>query len=257
MNSTNPTISIITIVYNGEQVLEGTIKSVINQTYANIEYIIIDGASKDGTLEIIKKYDSIIDKWTSEPDAGLYDAMNKGLDLASGDYVWFMNAGDWVFNEKTVEEMVKYIENETDVLFGEVMLVDDARSHIGTRSEATTQKLPQNLTWKSLEKGMVVCHQAFLPKRKIAPKYIKDNLSSDIDWVIKCLKKARKATGTNMVLAEYLQGGVSKKQHQNSLWDRYAILNKHYGWLPNLWNHGVIVFRAIWHKVLRQGKASY
>lgn len=257
MNSFTPKISIITVVYNGKDLIEGTINSVLNQTYQNIEYTIIDGGSKDGTLEIIKKYESKISKWKSEPDNGLYDAMNKGLKVATGDFVWFMNAGDWIFEKDTIEKMVRKCEKETDVLFGEVMLVNDNRKHLGTRSENTTQKLPKKLNWKSLKKGMVVCHQAFLPRRNLAPLYIENNLAADIHWVIECLKNAKLVTNTQLILAQYLQGGLSKKRHQQSLWDRYDILKAQYGWLANLWNHILIFSRAGIHKIKRIGKPTY
>lgn len=237
--------------------IEGTINSVLNQTYQNIEYTIIDGGSKDGTLEIIKKYESKISKWKSEPDNGLYDAMNKGLKIATGEFVWFMNAGDWIFEKDTIEKMVRKCEKETDVLFGEVMLVNDNRKHLGTRSENTTQKLPKKLNWKSLKKGMVVCHQAFLPRRNLAPLYIENNLAADIHWVIECLKNAKLVTNTQLILAQYLQGGLSKKRHQQSLWDRYDILKAQYGWLANLWNHILIFSRAGIHKIKRIGKPTY
>ena len=251
----NPKISVITVCYNSEALLERTILSVLNQTYDNIEYIIVDGASKDGTLDIIKKYDSQIAKWISEKDKGLYDAMNKGLQLATGDFVWFMNSGDSILENDTVEKMVAQCESDTDILFGEVMMVDDDRNPQGTRSEITTQKLPVELTWKSLQMGMVVCHQAFLPKRKIAPFYIENNLSADIDWVIKCLKASRKNTNTQLVLAEYLMGGASKQKHQEGLWGRFDILKKHYGLVPNIFNHIKITFRAIGSKLT--GKTKY
>lgn len=242
------TISIITVVYNGEDLLEETIKSVLNQTYPNIEYIIVDGQSKDGTLDIIKKYDDRISTWISEPDKGLYDAMSKSLGLATGDFVWFMNAGDHVFASDTVEKMVAKYTPETDVLYGEVMLVNDARQHLGTRTALTTQKLPKSLNYNSLKKGMVVCHQGFLPRRTLTKAYIENNLAADIDWVLNCLKQSRKNTHTELVLAEYLQGGISKQQHQQSLKDRYQVLKKHYGWLPNLWNHFWIILRRVWFR---------
>ena len=250
-----PKISIITVCYNSETLLEPTILSVLNQTYPSIEYVIVDGASKDGTLNIIKKYDDKIANWISEKDKGLYDAMNKGLQIATGDFVWFVNSGDTILKNDTVEKMVASCDADTDILFGEVMMVDDDRNHLGTRSEMTTQKLPTQLTWKSLQMGMVVCHQGFLPKRKIAPLYIENNLSADIDWVINCLKASKKNTNTNLVLAEYLMGGVSKQRHQEGLWGRFDILKKHYGTVPNLWNHLKIVGRAVKGKL--SGKAKY
>ena len=103
-----PLISIITVVFNGEKYLEETIQSVINQTYSNVEYIIIDGGSTDGTLDIIKKYEKKIDYWVSEKDKGIYDAMNKGIDVASGEWINFMNASDIFYNS----DVLKYTFNK-------------------------------------------------------------------------------------------------------------------------------------------------
>jgi glycosyltransferase involved in cell wall biosynthesis len=242
------TVSIITIVYNGEQLLEGTVQSVLGQSYADIEYIIIDGASKDGTCGIIRKYESRIAGWISEPDRGLYDAMNKGLDRVTGDFVLFMNCGDRFYAPSTLQTIMDCADAETDILYGETMLVDDARKELGTRSATTTQKLPEVLTWKSLKYGMVVCHQSFLVrnhKDKALPRYIANNLSADIDWVIECLKPAKKIVNTHTIVAAYLVGGLSKQRHKQSLWDRYAVLKKHFGTLQNWINHAYIVLRSI------------
>ena len=243
--SKKPIISIITVVYNSEDLLPATIESVIGQTYTDIEYIIVDGDSKDGTIDIIEKYKDQISQWISEPDKGLYDAMNKGLKMATGDFVWFMNAGDHLYASDTVEKMVQKWQPDTDILYGEVMLVDDARKELGTRSATTKQKLTNPLHWQDLAKGMVVCHQGFLPKRTIAPTYIDNNLTADIDWVIKCLKASKKTTATELVLATYLVGGLSKQQHQRSLKDRYFVLKEHFGFWGNLWNHLGILLRRI------------
>ncbi len=254
MTVENPVFSIITVVYNGATLLEATIRSVINQTYSDIQYIIVDGGSTDGTLDIIKKYDDALDRWITEPDSGIYDAMNKGLRMASGDFVWFMNCGDTIRTPETVEMLALNVDENTDVLFGEVMMVNEAREDLGTRSEITTQQLPAVLDWKSLKKGMVVSHQAFLPRKSIAPKYMMDNLSADIDWVINCLKKSRKNTHTHEVLANFLIGGTSRQQHQRALTDRYKVLGKHYGAVENFFNHGLIVVRAVWSRVMGRSK---
>lgn len=249
-----PTISIITIVYNGASLLEGTIQSVLAQTYPHIEYIVVDGGSTDGTVELIKKYEHGIAEWVSEPDNGLYDAMNKGMVLATGDFLWFMNAGDHIYAPETTAKMMAVRTPDTDILYGEVMLVDDARKPVGTRSDVTVHQLPAVLSWKSMKRGMVVCHQAFLPKRTIAPNYIDGNLTADIEWVIECLKRAKTATHTHLVLAEYLMGGVSKQQIWSSIKGRYRILQKHFGFWGNLWNHGVILWRGWWRWLRRDVK---
>ncbi len=243
--SKSPIISIITVVYNCVDLLPGTIESVMGQTYSNIEYIVVDGGSTDGTVAVIEKYADQISQWISEPDKGLYNAMNKGLKMATGDYLWFMNAGDHLYALDTVEKMISKWQPDTDILYGEVMLVDDNRQELGTRTATTKQKLTNPLRWQDLSKGMVVCHQGFLPRRTIAPFYIENNLTADIDWVIKCLKASKRTTPTEMVVASYLIGGLSKQQHQQSLKDRYQVLKTHFGFWPNLWNHLGILLRRI------------
>ena len=128
-------LSIITITYQAEKYLERTIQSVLNQGHQDaIEYIVIDGASKDATLAIIEKYTNQIDQFVSEPDKGIYDAMNKGLQRASGDYVIFMNAGDRFADEKTVGQLISAMESNPDVIVGDAMFVDEAGKTLGLRS---------------------------------------------------------------------------------------------------------------------------
>ncbi|MCB9285472.1 MAG: glycosyltransferase [Lewinellaceae bacterium] len=252
-----PSVSIVTVVFNARDLLEGTMRSVFAQTYPNIEYIVIDGGSTDGTAELIRTHSSRIAHWVSEPDRGLYDAMNKGLHKATGDFVWFLNAGDELFSSETVERVLAFGTPQTDILYGEIMLVDGQRRHLGTRSELTAQKLPSRLTWKSLRLGMVVCHQAILVRRSIAPDFIENNLTADVDWVICALRQSRETVHTHLILAEYLQGGLSKKRHRRSLTDRYKVLRKHYGFLENLFAHFLILIRAVWHRLRRIGKPHY
>lgn len=116
-------VSVVTICYNCQTVIEATILSVLGQTYRNIEYILIDGASKDGTMEVVNRYRDKIDYISSEPDKGIYDAMNKGLRACTGDYVIFMNAGDEFYNSTVIERFVPQIESDTVIAHGDIMCV--------------------------------------------------------------------------------------------------------------------------------------
>ena len=254
-----PIFSIITVVYNGEAVLEDTIKSVQMQTYPHIEYWFIDGGSRDSTVEIVQQYAKMMPnlKWISEPDKGLYDAMNKGLRLASGDFVWFLNGGDHLHQKDTVAKIAALVDEQTDVLYGETLLVDDARTPAGTMSKLSTRKVPQKLSWRNYLGGMLVVHQSFVPRRSIAPAYIPKNLCADYDWCIKILKKSRKNVNCQCILTEYLMGGMSKVRHQQSLTDRYNIMRTHFGLLPTLFAHLLIVLRAAFHRLFRLGKKTY
>ncbi len=255
-------ISIITVVFKDAAGALLTCESVATQTHQNIEHIIIDGASPDTTAADVQAFIDERDlpysiRLISEPDNGLYDAMNKGIRMATGRYIWFVNAGDTIHAHDTIEQMLAAETHETDILFGEVMMVDAERKPIGTRSEITTQVLPKQLMWRSLNKGMTVSHQGFLPKVEIAPEYIADNLCADIDWVIKCLKASKQNTNVERVLADFQVGGLSRQRHKQSLKNRYAVLKEHYGFLPNLWNHVIIIMRAAWHRITRPADKRY
>lgn len=128
-----PIVSVITVVRNGEKYLEETIKSVVNQTYDNVEYIIIDGGSEDGTLEIIKKYEDYIDYWVSEPDEGIYDAMNKGIDLATGEWINFMNAGDSFYDNNIIDSNL--LKQDYYIIYGDAMVKDKNRIYIQSQKK--------------------------------------------------------------------------------------------------------------------------
>lgn len=251
-----PRFSIITVCYQAAPLLETTFISIFSQTFKDYEYIVVDGGSKDHTPLLLEKYKAHISKVISEPDKGLYDAMNKGLALATGTYVWFINAGDSLYASDTLEQL-HTAARDADILAGEVVLVNEAGQALGTRSELTTQRLPRHLTWKSMRYGMVVSHQGFIPKRALCPTYVLGNLSADIDWVIHVLKKSRQTRVVGFPVARYLTGGLSKKRHADGLKGRYAILRTHFGWFPNLWAHGFILVRGLWWKWKRRGKPSY
>jgi glycosyltransferase involved in cell wall biosynthesis len=249
-----PTVSIITITYNAGRFLERTIESVIRQAATDYEYIIIDGGSADSTLDIVRRYASHITRWISEPDKGLYDAMNKGLHLATGNYVWFMNAGDELYDAETLAGLLAQIQQtKADVYYSDALFVNSDGSPVGLRSVVTPHTLPTHLNWTDMALGMKVCHQAFVAKRSLAPDYDIHNLSADLDWEIRCLKKARLVEFLPFVLCRYLVGGLSVQQHRRSLTDRFNVLVTHFGWVPTVLNHGRISWRA-WR--FRQQKGS-
>ena len=239
----NPKLSVITIVYNNAADIERTMLSVLNQTYPNIEYIIVDGLSTDGTLEIIKKYSGKISKLISEKDEGIYDAMNKGLAVATGDYVLFMNSGDEFYSGDTVAKVFAIAEG-ADIYYGETEMMDASGQSLGQRRH----KAPENLTWLSFKYGMSVSHQAIYVKRTLAEPFDRNyHLSADIDWILNAAKKAKKIVNTHQYVAKYLVGGMSKKRHRQSLRERFDIMKKYYGLVPTLFNHTVIAFNLGWY----------
>jgi len=233
-------ISIITVVYNAGRFFEWTLKSVRDQKYEGFEYIVIDGGSTDNTLELIEKYSSIVSKWISEPDDGLYSAMNKGIRMATGDYVMFLNAGDIFYNEYTLENIFAGTKPESDVFYGETMIMDQSGKDIGMRR----LKAPENLSWKSLIDGMLVCHQSFIVKRSIAPEYnLRYKIASDYDWMMNCLKEAKVITNTNLIISKFLDGGINKHNIRKALYERFLIMVKNYNIFLVVLNHFLIGFR--------------
>jgi len=228
-----PKISVITVVYNGERHIGKTIESVLNQSYPAIEYIIVDGKSTDGTLQLIKGYAGNI-KVISEPDQGLYDAMNKGMELATGEYVWFLNSGDQIYSNATVERMIEGMTGSPDIIYGGTMIIDEAQNEVGDRR----LKPPAQLTWKSFRQGMVVCHQSLVVKRELAPEFnLQYRLSADIDWAIRASKKAGQIHHSQLVLSRFLEGGLTDHNIKAGLKERFRIMSKYYGLIPTILRH--------------------
>ncbi|MET0573088.1 MAG: glycosyltransferase family 2 protein [Pedobacter agri] len=243
-----PKLTVITIVYNNVRDIERTIKSVLNQTYPKIEYIIIDGKSNDGTLAVIEKYRSKVSKIVSEPDKGIYDAMNKGLAIATGDYVLFMNSGDEIFDEHTVQDIFDSAPG-ADIYYGETEMYNDNWQSLGRRRH----EAPEQFDWKSFKYGMSISHQAIYIKRSIiAPYDLSYKYSSDIDWIIKAAKKASSIVNVHRYVAKYLVGGMSKKKHRESLKERFNIFTKYYGLIPNIINHIIIAVNLAFYFVKHQ-----
>jgi glycosyltransferase involved in cell wall biosynthesis len=245
MTESSPTLSVVTIVYNNVRDIERTMLSVLNQTYPNIEYIIVDGLSTDGTLEIINRYKNKIAKFISEKDDGIYDAMNKGLAAASGDYVLFMNSGDEFYAKDTVSTVFAAVSG-ADIYYGETEMIDDKGQSLGKRRH----KAPKHFTWRSFKYGMSVSHQAIYIRRSLTEPFDrKYQLSADIDWILRAAKKAKKIVNVNQYVAKYLVGGMSKTKHRQSLIERFDIMKRYYGLIPTIFNHGVIAFNLGWYWV--------
>jgi glycosyltransferase involved in cell wall biosynthesis len=221
----NKTISIITVVYNRRKELEDTINSVISQTYSEIDFVIIDGGSTDGTIDVIKKYQNKISYWNSEKDEGIYDAMNKGLKAVNGDYVWFINAGDKIYSDDTIKNIMS-IPDDADAYYGNMEYIDESGNSQGTR---TLKKPPENLSWRSFLYGMVVSHQSIIVRRdKCAEFNLNYKHCADIDWIIRSLKNCRRIINTNLILSKFLLGGYSKRNIISSNAERYKILRQHF-----------------------------
>ncbi len=256
--------SIITCTYNASEVLQRTLDSVMSQTWGQIEHIIVDGASKDSTIAMTEAYrrrsaeddtehDIII---KSEPDRGLYDAMNKGLQLATGDYVVFLNAGDVLPTDETLENISNDVNERSDgrlpaVLYGDTNIVDNNGELLRPRRLAP----PDNLTWRSFKHGMLVCHQAFYVRTDIAkaePYNLKYRFSADVDWCIRVMKHAEKEGLPLLRLPEvvvnYLDGGMTNKNHRASLNERFNVMSHHYGLMPTILMHIWFVARAVLKK---------
>lgn len=237
-----PKLSVITVVYNNVKDIERTMLSVLNQTYPDMEYIVVDGLSNDGTLEIINKYQDKI-KLISEKDEGIYDAMNKGLAAATGDYVLFMNSGDEIYAADTVRKVFAAADN-ADIYYGETEMINGQGESQGRRRH----QAPEKFSWRSFKYGMNISHQAIYIKRSLTGPYDRQyHLSADIDWIIRAAKKAKTITRIDGYVAKYLVGGVSKQKHRQSLAERYAIMKRYYGLLPTLFNHGIIAFNMGWY----------
>ena len=245
-------ITIVTVTYNAEGTLERTLKSVEMQTHGNVEHIIMDGASKDGTLAIAQAYKERNDdrdiRIVSEPDKGLYDAMNKAIVIANGEYICFLNAGDKLHNPQTLEFIVHIAQHNPDagVIYGDTDIVDDN----GMKLRERRLSPPKRLNWRSFKNGMLVCHQAFYAKRSIVPAYdLSYRFSADFDWCVRIMKKAATMSmplvNSHLTLADYLSEGMTTANHKASLKERFAIMRKHYGLFTTLVQHAWFFIRAL------------
>ena len=201
-------ISIITVSFNSSKTIEKTFKSIQCQSYKNIEYIVIDGGSNDGTLKIIEDYKSVITKYISEPDNGLYDAMNKGIDLATGEIVGILNSDDIFTDFRVIEEIVQFhIENQIDASIGNITQFNGL---------GKTVRRYSSINWKpeKLKIGFMPPHPSIFLKRELFEKYGNYNLDyiigADYELIIRFfLKHTISWKFSNITTTAMLKGGIS------------------------------------------------
>ncbi len=238
--------SIITVTYNAAQVMGATLESVKEQSFGDFEYLVVDGASTDDTLTLVEQAAIPGTRVLSEPDKGLYDAMNKAIDMACGQYLIFLNAGDAFATAQTLAHIAEKAQDTPDVIYGQTQLVDATGRVLGMRHLTA----PEKLDWKSFKDGMLVCHQAFIARRELCPHYdLSYRFSADYDWCIKVLKQCQSVAYVGAApIISYLSEGLTTENHQKSLRERYRIMCRYYGTLPTLLRHFKFACRHLLRK---------
>lgn len=252
-------ITVATVCFNAADVIERTINSVEAQDYPHVEHLIVDGNSRDTTLQIVHRYQARNSvaavpheiNCLSEPDEGLYDAMNKATGLATGDYILFLNAGDKFHAPTTLSDVataaVRCGEPLPAVVYGDTDIVDGDGRFVRHRRLSP----PRRLNWRSFAAGMVVCHQAFFARTDLARQTPYDRryrFSADFDWCIRIMKKARTLHNTHLTLIDYLEEGMTTQNQKASLRERFRIMAKHYGLISTVAHHAWFVFRLLLKK---------
>lgn len=204
-----PLVSVVTVVFNGKDFIERTLKNVLAQDYPNIEYIVIDGGSTDGTLEIVNQYQSKLAYFSSEPDTGIYDAMNKGIAVAKGAWINFMNAGDEFWAADTISKSAVHMLESEVILFGGVEI------HYPDFFRIENAGTPSKL-WQ----GMQFCHQsAFISLRyhRANPFNTLNKIAADLDFFYMAHQKGVKFKNLNQIVAHVITGGVSERSRVRAL----------------------------------------
>lgn len=232
----SPLFSIITVTYNAAETLPATLASVKEQSCKLYEYIVMDGVSKDNTVELANNANIPNARIISSPDKGLYDAMNKAIDIATGEYLIFLNAGDAFHSPDTLQKIADVIMNHDfpGIVYGQTQLVNTKRQRIGDRHLTA----PEELTLKSFAEGMLVCHQAFIALRRITGHYdLRYRFSADYEWCIRCLQHSRNNIYIPQTIIDYLSEGLTTANRKASLKERFKIMCYYYGTIPTILRH--------------------
>ena len=241
-------ITVVTVTWNAAAVIGPTLQSIKRQSFADFEYLVVDGASKDSTLELVREAAIPATRIVSEPDKGLYDAMNKAIRLASGEYLVWMNAGDSFAYDDALADIAAKATGRPGVVYGQTQLVDNEGNVVGMRHLTA----PRRLTADSFKHGMLVCHQAFVARRDLMPEYdLGYRFSADYDWCVKILKKSgRNEYVGDRPIVSFLNEGTTSKNHKASLKERYKIMCKYYGTVPTALRHVWFALRTVLRRII-------
>lgn len=248
----DPMFSIITVTRNASATIGLTLRSVASQTCRLFEYIIVDGASTDSTVSLVNSSGIANMTVISEPDNGIYDAMNKGLAVARGEYLIFLNAGDAFHSPGTLQHIADVaMDNDfPGIIYGQTDVVDTHGRRLGERH----LRAPEVLTLDSFREGMTVCHQAFVALRRLAGRYdLRYRFSADYDWAVRCLQRSRRNKYIDDVLIDYLNEGMTTRNRYKSLKERFRIMCHYYGTFNTVVRHIRFFPRYIRRRKLERG----
>ena len=240
-------LTIITVVFNDKTHIESTIKNVLAQTFKDYEYIIIDGGSTDGTLDIIKKYDKKT-TWISEPDSGLYDAMNKGIKLAAGEWLNFLNSGDTFYSNQILENIIKTKNiKKYDLIYGDSIIIKKNKKLYSKAIDINSN---------TIKRKMGLCHQSVFVRKSIAPFYnLKYKLKAEYNWIIDIVFKidATRIKHITIPIVFYSVGGIGEKQLLLNLKEKILLIQKKFGFkqtIKNCPDYLTILLRHIKYNII-------
>lgn len=219
--SAHPKVTVVTIVLNAAEVIERTVKSVVGQDYPNLEYIVVDGLSTDGTFELIQKYRSGIDKLVSEKDGGIYQAMNKGAAMASGEWILFMNGGDLFVEPDVISRTFASCDHTAfDAIYGDGVFTHEGRRYIGRAPDVAT-----------LHDGNGFSHQSTFIRTALQNEYafdVNEKIAADYDLFLRLRKAGKVFRHVDVLVSEFFTGGFSERPPEETIRLRHRVYKKHF-----------------------------
>lgn len=245
-------VSVITICFNDCQALKQTIDSVFEQDYSDVEFIVVDGGSTDKTVDLLKLHSHGISKYVSEKDDGIYDAMNKGIQMSSGDWLIFMNAGDTFYSEKTISRLALIPEcDEADVIYGDHIVVD-ARRRNGHRIALEPEYYYQ---------GMICCHQSMLFKRSCFEERMFScdfGESGDYEFFLYLVRLRKRLCKVDVIVSIFSGGGVSDTNRMSTVMNGFKALKaNHLLNVKSFLGFSMLYFRAILFQLYSKFESSF